>query len=85
MQGLQEEVPYKGWNKQNLKNTNGDERNMIEKPVWYDYVVWDMSDPSFPVPKGFKPDTPKDVIKAYKKDLKEYQQAQEENPDAEII
>ena len=58
---------------------------MIEKPVWYDYIVWDMSDPSFPQAKGFRKDTPKEILKAYKKDLKAYQKAKEENPDADII
>ena len=72
-------------NKQNLKNNQKDVDSMIKKPVWYEYVVWDMSDPSFPVAKGFAPDTPKDVLKQYKKDLKAYQKAQEENPDADII
>lgn len=58
---------------------------MIEKPVWYDYVVYDMSNPSNPVAVGFRPDTPKEILKAYKKDLKAYQKAKEENPDADII
>lgn len=57
----------------------------VAKPIWYDYLVWDFSNEINPVPKGFKKGTPKEIIKAYKEDLKEYQELQEENPDARII
>ena len=57
----------------------------VAKPIWYDYLVWDFSNEINPVPKGFKKDTPKEIIKAYKKDIEEYQRLQEENPDARII
>ena len=58
---------------------------MIKEPEWYKYLLWDMSDPSFPVAKGFKPDTPKEMIEQYKKDKKEYEKVQKANPYADII
>ena len=47
----------------------------IERPVWFDYAVWDYSDPSFPVLKGLKKNTPKKVIEQFKKDQKMYKEA----------
>ena len=49
----------------------------IGRPVWFDYVVWDYSDPSFPVMKGLKKDTPKEIIEQFKKDQKMYKDAEE--------
>lgn len=58
---------------------------MMPKPVWFDYLVWDYSDPQEPVAVGFKKDTPKDIIKAYKEQSKKLQEMQEEEPDALFI
>ena len=58
---------------------------MMEKPIWYDYIVWDVSDELMPIAKGFKKDTPPEIIRAYKKDLKEYQAQVESDPDAKYI
>lgn len=58
---------------------------MMAKPVWYDYIVWDFSDPSFPKMVGFEKDTPEDIIEQYKKDKKDFEKMQEENPDAQFI
>jgi hypothetical protein len=58
---------------------------MILKPVWYDFLIWDTSDPMFPVAKGFKKGTPPEIIKAYKKDLKDYQRRREEDPYERLI
>lgn len=58
-----------------------DDKNDIPKfvspprPVYLDYLVWDWSDKSHPVLKGFKKDTPPEVIEQWKKDRKEYQDA----------
>lgn len=48
------------------------------KPEWFDYVVWDYSNPSFPVMKGLRKDTPKKLVEQFKKDQKEYQEAYEQ-------
>ena len=45
------------------------------KPDWFDYVVWDYSDPSFPVMKGLKKNTPKELVEQFKKDQKMYAEA----------
>lgn len=58
---------------------------MMEKPIWFEYLVWDYTDESFPVPKGFRKDTPSDVIEAYKKAKMELEQMQEENPDVKFV
>ena len=49
----------------------------IAKPSWFDYVVWDYSDPSFPVMKGLKKNTPKKLIKKFKEDQKRFAEARE--------
>ena len=49
----------------------------IARPEWFDYVVWDYSDPSFPVMKGLKKNTPKKIIEQFKKDQKMYKEAEE--------
>ena len=51
----------------------------MKEPVWFKYVVWDYSDPSFPVMKGLKKDTPKDIIKAFKDDQKELRELEEKH------
>ena len=58
---------------------------MIDKPVWFDYLVWDFSDPSFPKSIGFEKDTPKEIIEQYEKDKVQYKKEMEENPDACIF
>ena len=58
---------------------------MMKKPVWFDYLVWDYSDESFPVAKGLRKDTPTSVIEEYKKDTKEFKNEQEENPDVRFV
>ena len=50
----------------------------LDKPIWIDYLVWDNSDPLYPVVKGFKKDTPKEIIEQYKKDQRMYAKAEEE-------
>ena len=49
----------------------------MSEPVWYQYVVWDYSDPSFPVMKGLKKDTPKEIIEKFKEDQKYYKECEE--------
>lgn len=49
----------------------------MEKPIWFDYVEWDYSDPSFPVMKGLRKDTPKEIVKAFERDQREYRKAME--------
>lgn len=46
---------------------------MLE-PVWFKYVVWDYTDPSFPVMKGLKKDTPKEIVQKFKEDQKMYKE-----------
>lgn len=50
---------------------------MIIEPEWFKYVVWDYSNPSFPVMKGLRKDTPKELIKQFEEDQKEYEEALE--------
>lgn len=49
----------------------------MARPEWFDYVVWDYSDPSFPVMKGLKKDTPPEMVKKFKEDQKAYAKARE--------
>lgn len=48
---------------------------MMERPVWFDYAEWDYSDPSFPVLKGLRKDTPEEIVKAFERDQKRYEEA----------
>lgn len=43
---------------------------MMGKPVWFNYVVWDYSDKMNPVMKGLKKDTPPDIVSKFRKDQK---------------
>lgn len=49
------------------------------QPEWFEYVVWDYSDPSFPVMKGLKKNTPKDIIEKFKKDQKMYEECEKKH------
>ncbi len=46
----------------------------IAEPEWFEYVVWDYSDPSFPVMKGLKKGTPKEIVEQFERDQKEYEE-----------
>lgn len=50
----------------------------LPKPIWFDYVVWGYDDDKEPYIKGFKKDTPQEVIEAYKKETKEYSEGEGE-------
>lgn len=50
----------------------------MPKPKWFDYAVWDYSDKEYPILKGFKKNTPKELIEQYKKEREEYLKAVEE-------
>lgn len=50
----------------------------MDIPEWFSYVVWDYSDPSFPVMKGLKKNTPKELVKKFKEDQKRYAKALED-------
>lgn len=62
---------------------------MIEKPEWFDYVVWgyteDEEDGLIPYIKGLKKGTPKDIQTKFKKDMKEFQDVRREEPDVCLI
>ena len=49
----------------------------VERPVWFGYVEWDYSDPSFPVMKGLREDTPPEIRKRFEEDQKAYKEAYE--------
>ncbi len=53
----------------------------MEEPVWFRYVEWDYSDPSFPVMKGLRKDTPPEIVKRFKKDQKMFREAREQGID----
>ena len=44
-----------------------------DTPVWYDYLVWDKKDR---IAKGFRKDTPKEILNAYRKDYNEWKARQ---------
>ena len=50
----------------------------MAKPVWFDYVEWDYSDPSFPVMKGLRKDTPPEILKVFERDQEAFRKAEEE-------
>ena len=50
----------------------------IARPVWFDYVVWDYSDPSFPVLVGLREDTPPDIAKRFHEDQERFRKAREQ-------
>ena len=47
------------------------------EPVWFRYVEWDYSDPSFPVMIGLRKDTPPEIVKKFEEDQKAYREAEE--------
>ena len=47
------------------------------KPIWFEYCVWDYSDPSWPVLIGLREDTPPEIKKQFKKDQKMFREARE--------
>ena len=53
----------------------------MKMPEWFDYVVWDYSDPSFPVMKGLRKDTPEDIRKKFERDQRAFARAREEGID----
>ena len=55
----------------------GDDRMSVERPVWFGYIEWDYSDPSFPVMKGLREDTPPEIRKRFEEDQKAYEEAYE--------
>ena len=46
----------------------------ISRPVWFDYAEWDYSDPSFPVLKGLREDTPEEIMKQFEDDQRFYEE-----------
>ena len=50
----------------------------MPRPIWFDYVEWDYPDPSFPVIKGLRKDTPPEIMKEFRKDQREFRKAEKE-------
>ncbi len=50
----------------------------MAEPEWFRYVEWDYSDPSFPVMKGLRKDTPPELVKKFEEDQKAYRRAREQ-------
>ena len=48
---------------------------MQSMPEYFEYIVWDYSDQWNPRIKGFKKDTPPELIEKWKKDYKEVEEA----------
>ena len=53
----------------------------MARPVWFDYCVWDYTDPSFPVLVGLREDTPEDIRKKFERDQRAFARAREEGID----
>lgn len=49
----------------------------IARPVWLEYAIYEDVG-GYPILVGFKKGTPKEIIKAYKDDVKASQKAREE-------
>ena len=49
----------------------------MAEPVWFRYVEWDYSDPSFPVMKGLRKDTPKEIVRKFEKDQRFFRECEE--------
>jgi len=58
---------------------------MMQKPVWFDYVVWAFDEEGFPIMKGLKKGTPKDVIAKYKQDTKQMKEDLRNDPYTKFI
>ena len=54
---------------------------MLVIPEYFEYIVWDYSDKWNPKIKGFRKDTPPELIEKWKKDCKEINQAIEKGDD----
>jgi hypothetical protein len=50
----------------------------MAEPVWFRYTEWDYSDPSFPVMKGLRKDTPPEIVKVFRKDQRAFRKAAEQ-------
>ena len=50
----------------------------MARPVWFDYCVWDYTDPSFPVLVGLREDMPEDIKKKFERDQRAFAKAREE-------
>lgn len=50
----------------------------MAEPEWFRYVEWDYSDPSFPVMKGLRKDTPPELVKKFEEDQKAFRRAREQ-------
>ena len=50
----------------------------MSKPVWFDYLVWDYSDPTFPMIVGLREDTPLNIVKQYFEDQEFFRKAEEQ-------
>ena len=51
------------------------------KPEWFEYVIWDYSDPMFPVMVGLREDTPPELVKKFKRDQRMFRKAREQGID----
>ena len=51
------------------------------KPEWFEYVIWDYSDPMFPVMGGLREDTPPELVKQFKRDQRMFRKAREQGID----
>ena len=49
----------------------------MAEPVWFRYAEWDYSDPSFPVMKGLRKDTPPEIAKRFEEDQRYYRECEE--------
>ena len=50
----------------------------MEEPKWFRYVIWDYSDPSFPMMVGLREDTPPELLKQFKRDQRMFREAREQ-------
>ncbi len=50
----------------------------MTKPVWFDYVEWDYSDPMYPVMIGLRKDTPPEIVKQFEEDQRMFEEAREQ-------
>ena len=47
-------------------------------PVWFEYCVWDYSDPSWPVLVGLREDAPPEIVRQFRKDQRAFRKAEEQ-------
>lgn len=48
----------------------------MARPVWFEYCVWDYSDPLFPVLIGLREDTPPEIVREFEMDQKAFREAE---------